>query len=137
MKTKKKKSHAPRCHYCGHTSVLRPASLVHGEKANVKLLYVCSQYPACNAYVGVHERTLEPLGTLADSALRRKRIQAHDLFDRIWKSRVMTRDEAYSWLRYSFGLKGAHAHIGEFSDYYCDQLIQRSRELLHNNKIAC
>lgn len=137
MKNKKRKTQTPRCPYCGHPSLLKPASLVYGEKAKEKHLYVCSRYPVCNSYVGVHERTLDPLGTLANPALRHKRIQAHRLFDRIWKSGIMSRDDAYSWLRYTFGLTGAFAHIGVFSDYYCEQLILRSRELLRNNKIAC
>lgn len=137
MKNKKKKLHPPRCPYCGNHAVLQSASLVYGEKATAKHLYVCSQYPVCNSYVGVHEQTLEPLGTLANPNLRHKRIQAHRLFDRIWKSGIMTRDGAYQWLRFSFGLTGTYAHIGEFSDYYCEQLIARATELLHNNKIAC
>lgn len=137
MKNKKKKMHPPRCPYCGRHSILRPASLVHGEDVTTKFLYVCSRYPVCDSYVGVHERTLEPLGTLAGPELRHKRIQAHRWFDRIWQSGIMSRDDAYQWLRYSFGLTGAYAHIGVFSDYYCEQLIQKSQELLHNHKIAC
>ena len=48
----------PVCPYCGRVSVLRPAEYVYGENAIVEgsLLYVCSGYPACRAYVGVHER---------------------------------------------------------------------------------
>lgn len=111
--------------------------MVHGDKTHEQNLYVCSQYPKCNAYVGVHEGTLKPLGTLANAELRSKRIHAHHLFDRIWQSGIMSRDAAYQWLRYSFGLTGAYAHIGEFSDYYCEQLIDMSKQLLHNNKIAC
>ncbi|MEG0752788.1 MAG: zinc-finger-containing protein [Angelakisella sp.] len=137
MKNKGKKTLPPRCPYCGHTSVLRPASWVHGDGATARHLYVCSQYPVCNSYVGAHDKTLAPLGTLAGPELRHKRIKAHQLFDRIWQSGIMSRDDAYSWLKYTFGLTGAFAHIGVFSDYYCEQLILRSRELLRNNKIAC
>lgn len=136
MKNIKKKQHAPRCPYCGHSAVLKPASFVYGDEAKTKHLYVCTQYPQCDAYVGVHEGTLEPMGTLANAALRQKRIRAHRTFDRIWQSGIMSRDAAYQWLRYSFGLTGAYAHIGVFSDYYCELLIARSKELLHNNKIA-
>lgn len=63
MKTRKKPI---KCPYCGHTAVLRDASYVYGKNAVEEHLYVCSRYPACNAYVGVHKGTLVPKGTLAD-----------------------------------------------------------------------
>ena len=76
-----------RCPYCGGTAVLRDASYVYGGESGHKHLYVCQHYPECNAYVGVHEGTLIPLGTLADRELRNKRIRAHQTFDRIWTKR--------------------------------------------------
>ena len=63
-----------RCPYCGRSAVLRKASYVHKEKALDEYLYVCSGYPECNAYVGVHAGTMQPKGTLANGDLRHKRI---------------------------------------------------------------
>ena len=66
-----------RCPYCGREAVLRSASYVHKEKALEEYLYVCSGYPQCDSYVGVHTGTKTPRGSLADRNLRRKRTQAH------------------------------------------------------------
>ena len=43
-----------RCPYCGSTAILRDASFVYGDRSYGGKVYVCSHYPACNAYVGVH-----------------------------------------------------------------------------------
>ena len=85
-----------RCPYCGGTAVLRDASYVYDGESCRKYLYVCQHYPECNSYVGVHEGTLTPLGTLADSELRNKRIRAHQTFDRIWKSGILTKKKCVS-----------------------------------------
>lgn len=125
-----------KCPYCGSTAVLRKASYVYGDRANEEYLYVCTQYPKCNSYVGVHEGTLQPKGTLANGDLRNKRIQAHRLFDQLWKCGIMKKKEAYHWMQYKLCLESKYAHIGMFSDYMCDELISICKEVLHNNKIA-
>ena len=68
-----------KCPYCHAHASLRPASLVYGAtpQAKGKYLYVCDRWPVCNAYVSAHERTLFPMGTLANGDLRHKRILAH------------------------------------------------------------
>ena len=88
-----------KCPYCGGTAVLRDASYVYGGESGRKHLYVCQHYPECNSYVGVHEGTLTPLGTLANSELRNKRILAHQTFDRIWKNGILTKKNAYRWMQ--------------------------------------
>ena len=59
-----------RCPYCGGTAILRDASFVYGEKSYGGKVYVCSNYPKCDAYVGVHPGTRIPKGTLADQELQ-------------------------------------------------------------------
>ncbi len=122
------------CPYCHKTAVLRPASFVYGAQApKDEKLYVCPNYPECDTYVGVHAGTTKPKGTLANGRLRNSRIRAHRVFDQIWKSGIMNRDQAYQWMRFRFGLNAAQAHIGQFSDYYCNELITMSEELLERN----
>lgn len=84
MKTRKKPI---KCPYCGHTAVLRDASYVYGENAVEEHLYVCSRYPECNAYVGVHKGTFIPKGILANGDLRHKRIETHKVFSKLWDTR--------------------------------------------------
>lgn len=124
-----------RCPYCGSTAILRDASYVYGDKSRGGQLYVCSHYPACDSYVGVHPGTVTPKGTLADKKLRIKRIEAHRMFDQIWRQDILPRKEAYHWMADKFGLDYRFAHIGYFSDYMCDQLIIESVKVLRSNHI--
>ena len=76
MRKKKKQDNRLYCPYCGRQAVLRPATYVYGER-NLdpeNYLYVCGGYPACDSYIGVHKKSLRPMGTLADGNLRHKRI---------------------------------------------------------------
>ena len=124
-----------KCQYCGRTAVLRKASYVHKDASDNEYLYVCSGYPNCDAYVGVHAGTRLPKGTLADAKLRRKRIETHQVFDAIWKNGILTKKDAYRWMRDTFCLSTAQAHIGHFSHYLCGRLIDESRKILQNNHI--
>lgn len=133
----KKKIKPIRCPYCGHTAVLRKASSVYKNRAIEEYLYVCSNYPACDSYVGVHKGTMIPKGSLANSGLRHRRIVAHRYFDSIWKNGIMTKKNAYCWLQDIFSLSSEQAHIGQFSDYMCEQVIKESKRVLENHKIAC
>lgn len=73
---KQKPKHTPariKCPYCGRSAVLRKASYVYQEKALDEYLYVCTGYPKCDAYVGVHAGTMRPKG---DAGKRRPAAQA-------------------------------------------------------------
>ena len=124
-----------RCPYCGSTAILKDASYVYGPNAYSGKVYVCSHYPACDSYVGVHPGTRLPKGTLANRALRKKRIRAHQVFDQIWKQEILSKPDAYRWLADKFCLETRQAHIGKFSDYMCDQLIKEASRVLRNNHI--
>ena len=125
-----------KCPYCGSTAVLQKASLVYGVNAIDEHLYVCSHYPECNSYVGVHKGTLIPKGTLANGDLRNKRIQTHKVFSQLWRNGIMNKKQAYRWMQYKFCLSPEQAHIGQFSEYRCDELMRISHEVLQNNHIA-
>jgi len=123
------------CPYCGANAVLRQDKYVHGERAKGEWLYVCANYPECDAYVSTHKETKLPRGSLAKGDLRNKRIRAHKMFDRIWKENIMSKKEAYRWMEYFMGLPKNEGHIGFFSDYRCDLLMKKAGELLINNHI--
>ena len=57
-----------RCPYCGSTAILKDASYVYGSKSKGGKVYVCSRYPECNSYVGVHPEQILLKGTLARQA---------------------------------------------------------------------
>lgn len=122
-----------RCPYCGAKATLRPSTAVYGERAKEgSYLYICDRYPKCDAYVGTHQKTKQPMGTLANGDLRHKRIEAHKVFDKMWKSGLMTKWQAYRWMQSKFALNDNQAHIAKFSEYMCDQLISACNQVYEN-----
>ena len=133
-KKKKQMRETLYCPYCKRPGVLRPAAYVYGDN-NLdpeKYLYVCSGYPECGAYVGVHEGSRKPKGTLADSELRNKRIRAHRAMDTLVRAGCMSRDGVYVWLSSRLNLPYEETHIGYFSDYFCEQAIRECEQVLDN-----
>lgn len=128
-----------KCPYCRSQAFLRPASVVYGQghsEPNTEL-YVCARYPICDAYVAAHRHNHLPMGTLANRELRRKRVAAHAAFNRLWQSGLMTKRAAYRWLQVQLGLPAEEAHIANFSEWRCDQVIQLcSRFLAPHDKAA-
>lgn len=122
-------SESVRCH-CGRPAVLRSAEGICKTHRPGAMLYVCSDYPACNSFVMAHPDTLAPMGTLAPPALRQLRYEAHHQFDQLHQSGLMTRKEAYRWLAYIVQAPSPHAHIGHLGEYYCKVVIKESRKLL-------
>lgn len=83
---KKKRKRPMRCPYCGATVVYRSADGIYQNNKNGAMLYVCSRYPECDAYVRVQPGTTIPLGTLANGDLRALRRETHHYFDRLYTS---------------------------------------------------
>ena len=132
---KDKKIKKVTCPYCGAKAVLRDDSYVYGDRGKGEWLYVCSNYPECDSYVSTHKGTQIPRGTLAKGDLRNKRIKAHKVLELLWKKKIMSKKEAYRWVEYFMGLEKDEGHIGFFSDYRCDLLMVKVKELLKNNHI--
>ena len=106
------------CPYC-----LEPAKLVDNEVIygrNYGNSWLCVP---CDAYVGCHKGTDNPFGRLANKDLRQAKIRAHIAFDPLWKSKKMTRREAYIWLSKKLGVETKDCHIGMFSIYQCDLTV--------------
>ena len=92
MKKKRKgvQSQAPRCPYCGSHTILRSANGIYQDNSKGVMLYVCKNYPACDAYVRVHKGTTVPMGVPANWKLRKLRNEAHHYFDQLYKSGYIT-----------------------------------------------
>lgn len=119
-----------RCH-CGSVAILRSADGICRPHRPGAMAYVCSNYPVCNSFVMAHPGSLEPMGSLADPKLRRLRYEAHQEFDQLYKTGLMTRKEAYHWLAYIVQAPMSHAHIGHLGEYYCKVVIEESKKLLN------
>lgn len=87
---------------------------------------MCSRWPECDSYVGLHQGTLKPKGTLADAPTREARKKAHAAFDPLWrwfrKDDAVRRNERYAWLAKKLGV--AEAHIGEADVETCQKIVQ-------------
>ena len=123
-----------RCPYCGSAIVLRSADGIYRENNGNTMLYVCSRYPACDAYVRAHPGTRTPVGTLANGSLRALRREAHQYFDRLHLTGIMSRKEAYEWLAGMLQAPLSQTHIGYLGEYYCRQVIEESKRMLENRR---
>lgn len=119
-----------RCPYCGGRVELRSADGIYHENAHNAMLYVCTNYPECDAYIRVLPGTTIPVGTMANRQLRSLRRQAHESFDLLHKNGIMTKEDAYCWLAGMLGAPLSQAHIGYLGDYYCKTVIEESQKLL-------
>lgn len=126
------KRQTPICPYCKQPSVQTSGSEVYPRLRNIsgKTFYKCAP---CNALVGCHPGTDHPLGSLANTDLRKLRIQAHAAFDQLWNAnfpRFSSRRKAYSWLGNRMGLKEGKCHIAMFDDDQCKKAIFSVEEFL-------
>lgn len=133
MNSKKRnraRNQAPRCPYCGATSVLRSAEGIYRDNSRNTLLYVCKNYPVCDAYVRTQPGSHLPVGTMANGKLRTLRRDAHHYFDQLYKRGLMSKDESYRWLAEVLAAPMRQAHIGLLGEHYCNVVIEESKKLL-------
>jgi len=125
-----------RCPYCGAPVRYRSADGIYRDNPDGAMLYVCERYPKCDAYVRTHTGTKIPVGSMADGQLRALRKDAHDAFNQLYLSGMMTRDDAYRWLASMLQAPASQAHIGNLGEYYCRKVIAESKLLMENRKGA-
>ena len=79
-----------------------------------------------------------PVGTPANRELRALRNEAHRYFDQLYRSGMMSKQDAYLWLADFLQAPLSQAHIGYLGEYYCRQVITASQELMRNlTKRSC
>jgi hypothetical protein len=123
---------AGRCPYCGAAIELRSADGIYKDNSAGAMLYVCSGYPDCDAYVRVIPGSKTPVGSMANGVLRALRREAHQYFDRLHLTGMMTRKDAYEWLACILQTPLTRAHIGCLGEYYCQLVIDESKKILAN-----
>ncbi|KIL72035.1 zinc-finger-containing protein [Bacillus badius] len=112
------------CPYCDKQAVFLTSKEFYGRDYGSNV-YLCRP---CDAYVGTHGNTKNPLGTMATPEVRRWRKAAHSIFDPLWRSREMSRSTAYRWMQEAMGLSSKEAHIALFDEEQCKQLIEKVKE---------
>ena len=77
-------------------------------------------------YIGTYASG-RSLGRLADKELRRKKMEAHQIFDTLWKASppfFPSRFLAYQWLSVQMNVSQELTHIGMFDVDQCNRVIQ-------------
>lgn len=88
----------------------------------------CTKFPVCRGSHGAHPDG-RPLGIPANRATKDKRIEAHKVFDTLWKQGILKRKEAYQRLAEELGM--SEVHIGESDIEMCDKIIEASKKIWH------
>lgn len=121
---------APICPYCRETSVLWSKS-DRIYRRDYGPVYVCWNFPECDAYVGCHPGTTKPLGRLANRELREAKKRAHAHFDPLWRAKIQfghrkkaARGAAYKWLAAQLGIAFEDCHIGMFDVAQCEAVVK-------------
>ena len=112
----------PICPYCSAPSRLTNGAVVYPHRPDLhnKAFYQCAP---CDAYVGCHPGTINPLGRLANAELRAAKSAAHAAFDPLWRTGTKTRREAYEWLAKQLGIAARECHIGMFDAPLCERVV--------------
>ncbi len=116
-------AHELTCPECGAEMVLKQSR--YGP------FYGCIRWATtgCKGAHGAHPDG-RPMGTPATLETRRARIEAHEAFDRLWKSGRMKRKQAYAWLSAAMGMPSEQAHISRFDVAQCRRVVEAvEREL--------
>lgn len=117
-----------KCDYCGRDAELVGGKEVYPYRIDLvaKSFWKCAP---CKAWVGCHPGTVQPLGRLADTKLRLLRSDVHAVFDPIWKSGQMTRNEAYAQLAKELGIASQNCHIGMFDIDTCRSALLAAKKI--------
>lgn len=107
------------CPYCQKEALWCENKVIYGK--NLGKSYMCYHCKDCDAHVGCHKNTKRPLGTMANKELRKLRVEAHALFDPLWKRGKMSRNQVYAWLSHKMGTV---IHIGESDKETCRKIIE-------------
>ena len=106
------------CQYCGNKTEWVENKEIYGKNYGKSyMMYLCRP---CDAYVGCHNNTRMPLGTLANKATRTWRKATHAVVDPLWKSGRMSRNGVYVILKRHFK---EDVHVGESDIKRCKEII--------------
>jgi hypothetical protein len=119
-----------KCPYCGKEAELVGGDVVYPHRPDLAHKKIWRCVP-CDARVGCHDKSGEPLGRLANGPLRRAKMDAHAAFDPLWKREMggtMKRGDAYEWLAKQMGLTEDECHMGMFDLEQCNQVVRVCKE---------
>ena len=100
-----------KCNLCGGMVKFVSNAEIYGRQYGSGYAYLCTK---CGAYTGTHKpRPKDALGLLANSEMRKLKIECHDLFDAQWNT-YEERCEMYKWLANQMDISVKECHFGHF-----------------------
>lgn len=128
------KANEMNCPYCKKQAVWCENKAIYGK--NYGRSFMCYYCKPCNAYVGCHNNSRTPLGTIANAELRELRKKAHAEFDPIWRNRSQkNRGKLYAEISRHFG---KDIHIGESDVEMCKKIlawcVSKKKEIKYFNE---
>lgn len=122
------------CHYCGNETKLVKGNIIYPKypKLYDDNFYLCEP---CEAYVGCHKGTTNPLGIVAKKDLRLLKLKCHYWFDKLYKEKFMKRKQAYKLLANHLGKESKDTHIGMFLHDDVVKTTEFALYLLRNRSI--
>ena len=115
------------CPYCDKPAMWVDNNQIYGRNYGKSYkVWLCK---SCNAYVGCHNNTKRPLGTMANEELRKMRIQAHVYIDDYWQKGLHTRKKVYQLLKEHFGKE---IHIGSADIKLCQEICEGADHILES-----
>lgn len=108
-----------KCPYCKMEAIWCENKEIYGR--NYGKSYMCYLCKKCDAYVGCHNNSKKPLGTMANKELREWRKKTHTTIDPIWRDGVISRGKLYRMMSDHFGFD---VHIGESDVEICKKIIE-------------
>jgi len=111
------------CPYCGKRAEWVNNEVIYGRRyGNSWKAYLCRP---CNAYVGCHQNSKIPKGTLANKETRDWRIKAHAAFDVLWHGDNKLRGKLYAEMADHFNM---NVHIGSATPEQCIKIIEWAKQ---------
>lgn len=107
------------CPFCKQEAIWCENKEIYGK--NYGNSYMCYLCKPCNSYVGCHQNTKKPLGTMTNAEGREWRKKVHARIDPIWKSGKMERRKLYGKIS---GLIGKPYHTGEATIEECKKILE-------------
>jgi len=114
------------CPYCAAAATLKDASVIY-KKPGLGKVYVCNNYPGCDSYVGVHEDTDQPKGSLANGKLRDLRKKVHAVIDPFWRDGSFDRRDVYRVFSQIMNVRAFH--VGELREEPAKAFIDDSEAI--------
>ncbi len=111
------------CPYCKKQAIWCENKEIYGK--NYGKSYMCWLCKFCNAYVGCHNNTKNPLGTMTNAETREWRKKVHEKIDPLWKSGKISRGKLYRNITRQLGLKKSY-HTGYSDIEQCKKILELS-----------